>query len=248
MHHMNAASVVYLKTARTDDTGEARVLQELGAALRRVPPKPPGIAACTGYLQQDAVRLAAWSAGVRALEHLRDALFCAPGREQEMTALWRESLACACFARVLAVETQSNASLLTVAGLLQRAVDLVALRALAAAELASGKRLEGPVMQELAAARDEDLESRVISHWALSLPLGALLRGWRIDQPHATRSIDVRVLMLAQALAAERVRESVTPPSLVESAAADLDLPMSLVEKARSAGGGIADLLKLLNS
>ena len=48
------------------------------------------------------------------------------------------------FARVLAVETQSNASLLTLAGLLQRAVDLVALRALAAAELASGQRLDGP--------------------------------------------------------------------------------------------------------
>jgi HDOD domain len=245
---MNASSVVYLKTAtRTVDAGESRVLQELGAALRRVPPKPPGIAACTGYLQQEAVRLASWSAGIRSLQHLRDSLFCAPGREQEMVGLWRESLACACFARVLAVETQSNASLLTVAGLLQRAVDLVALRALAAAELASGQRLDGPVMQELAAARDEDLESRVISHWALSLPLGALLRGWRIDQPNATRAIDVRVLMLAQALAAERVRESVTPPSLVESAAADLELPLSLVEKGRSASADIETLLKLLS-
>ena len=55
----------------------------------------------------------------------------------------------------------------------------------------------------------------MISHWALSLPLGALLRGWRIDQPAATRSIDVRVLMLAQALAAELVRVG-PPPSLVE--------------------------------
>jgi HDOD domain len=247
---MNASSVVYLKTAtRTvDDTGEQRVLQELGAALRRVPPKPPGIAACTGYLQQEAVRLASWSAGIRSLQHLRDSLFCAPGREQEMAGLWRESLACACYARVLAVETQSNASLLTVAGLLQRAVDLVALRALAAAELASGQRLNGPVMQELAAARDEDLESRVISHWALSLPLGALLRGWRIDQPHSTRPIDVRVLMLAQALAAERVREAVTPPSLVESAAADLELPLSLVEKGRAASADIAALLQLLSA
>ncbi len=246
---MNAASVVYLNTARAvSDTGEARVLQELGLALRRVPPKPAGIAACTGYLQQDAVRLAAWSAAIRSLQSLRDSLFCAPGREQEMAGLWQESLACACFARVLALETQSNASLLTVAGLLQRAVDLVALRALAAAELASGQRLDGPVMQELAAARDEDLECRVISHWALSLPLGALLRGWRVEQPALLRPIDVRVLMLAQALAAEHVRESVTPPSLVESAAADLELPLALVEKARSAGDGIAALLKMLAS
>jgi hypothetical protein len=245
---MNASSVVYLKTPRTREelSGDARVLQELGLALRRVPPKPPGIAACTGYLQQDAVRLAAWSAGIRSLQQLRDSLFCAPGREREMANLWRESLACACFARVLAVETQSNASLLTVAGLLQRAVDLVALRALAAAELASGQRLEGPVMQELAAARDEDLECRVISHWALSLPLGALLRGWRVDQPNAARAIDVRVLMLAQALAAERIRESTAPPSLVEAAAADLDLPMSLVEKGRAAAADIEALLQLL--
>jgi hypothetical protein len=247
---MNAASVVYLKTParNVEETGDARVLQELGLALRRVPPKPPGIAACTGYLQQDAARLAAWSVGIRALQAFRDALFCAPGREQEMSDLWRESLACACFARVLAIETQSNASLLTVAGLLQRAVDLVALRALAAAELASGQRLEGPVMQELAAARDEDLECRVISHWALSLPLGALLRGWRMEQPNATRAIDVRVLMLAQAMAAERVRESLTPPSLVESAAADLDLPMALVEKGRAAAADIEALLMLLTS
>ncbi len=103
-------------------------------------------------------------------------------------------------------------------------------------------------MQELAAARDEDLECRVISHWALSLPLGALLRGWRIDQPNATRSIDVRVLMLAQALAAERVRESITPPSLVESAAADLELPMALVEKGRAATADIEALLQLLTA
>jgi len=221
-------------------------MQEMSAALRRVPPKPPGIASCTGNLQQEAARLGTWSTGVRALQHLRDSLFVAPGREQEMLDLWRESLACACFARVLAIETQSNASLLTVAGLLHRAVDLVALRALAAAEQASGHRLEGPVMQELAAARDADLEGRVVSHWALSLPLGALLRGWRVDQPASTRPIDVRVLMLAQALAAERVNGAVAPPSLVESAAADLELPLSLVEKGRATSADIQSLLQLL--
>ena len=244
---MNASSVVYLSTARkVTDTGELRVMQELGAALRRVPPKPVGIASCTGYLQQDAARLVAWTTAVRALEHLRDSLFVAPGREPEMLGLWRESLACACFARVLAIETQSNASLLTVAGLLQRAVDLVSLRALAAAEQASGQKLEGLVMHELATARDEELECRVISHWALSLPLGALLRGWRIEQPAATRPIDVRVLMLAQALAAELVHGSAATPSLVEAAAADLELSMSLVEKGRSASPDIQALLKLL--
>jgi len=245
---MNASSVVYLSTAtrKVTDTGELRVMQELGAALRRVPPKPVGIASCTGYLQQDAARLVAWSTAVRALEHLRDSLFVAPGREQEMSGLWRESLACACFARVLAIETQSNASLLTVAGLLQRAVDLVSLRALAAAEQASGQKLEGLVMHELAAARDEELEGRVISHWALSLPLGALLRGWRIEQPAATRPIDVRVLMLAQALAAELVHGSAATPSLVEAAAADLELTQSLVEKGRAASADIQALLKLL--
>jgi hypothetical protein len=52
--------------------------------------------------------------------------------------------------------------------------------------------------------------------------------------------------MLAQALAAERVRESTAPPSLVEAAAADLDLPMSLVEKGRAAAADIEALLQLL--
>ena len=165
-----------------------------------------------------------------------------------MADLWRESLACACFARVLAIETQSNASLLTVAGLLQRAVDLVALRALAAAELASGQRLEGPVMQELAAARDEDLECRVISHWALSLPLGALLRGWRIDQPNATRSIDVRVLMLAQALAAERVRESIDAAQPGRGCGCGSRVALALVEKGRAATADIEALLQLLTA
>ena len=122
---------------------------------------------------------------------------------------------------MLAIETQSNASLLTVAGLLQRAVDIVSLRALAAAEQASGQKLEGLVMHELATARDEELECRVISHWALSLPLGALLRGWRIEQPAATRPIDVRLLMLAQALSAELVHGSTVTPSLVEAAAVE---------------------------
>lgn len=244
------ASVVYLRAATRAAAGipaEARVMQELGVALRRVPPKPPGIAACTGYLQQEVARLVAWPVAMRSLQCLRDSLFVAPGREAEILGLWRDSVACACFARVLATGTPVNVSLLTVAGLLNRAVDLVALRALAAAEQASGQRLEGPVLQELAAARDEELESRVISHWALSLPLGALLRGWRVDQPATSRTMEVRLLMLAQALAAEHVNESSTSPGLADAAVAELSLPPELVERGRAAGPDVAWLLQLLS-
>jgi hypothetical protein len=246
---MNASSVVYLRTAtRVDADGSPapRVMQELGAALRRVPPKPSGIAACTGYLQQELPRLVAWPVAMRSLQTLRDSLFVAPGRETEMLGLWRESLACACFARQLTVGTPINGSLLTVAGLLHRSADLVALRALAAAEHASGQRLEGQVMHELAAARDEELETRVILHWALSLPLGALLRGWRVDQPAVSRPMDLRLLMLAQALAAECVHESISPPGLAEAAVVDLNLPPELVEKGRAAAADIRELLQLL--
>ena len=106
---MSGATVVQLRVRTRPEslTPEApRVVAAFSNALLRSPPKPCGFAACVGYLQEEATQLQSRNMGMRALETLRSSLFMAPGREAEMALLWREALATACFARVVAVQTR----------------------------------------------------------------------------------------------------------------------------------------------
>lgn len=223
-----------------------RVLAAFSQALLRPPPKPPGLAACVGYLQEEAVQLQSRQMGMRALQNLRLSLFAAPGRDQEMALLWREALATACFARVVAVNTRFDAPLLTGAGLLHRAGEISALRALAQAEREAGQRMVGPVMEEILNARDDELVSRVTRCWSLPGELRLLILRWREEQNRIQRPESVDLLTMAQAFATELVHAATCTPGLVEAAREALKLPMLMVEQARAASQGIESLLARL--
>ena len=178
---MSEARVVYLKSAfrpAAPSADPSRILAALGIALRELPARPAGFATCVAYLQEEAGRLAVRPIAVRALQKFRDSLFHAPGRELEMRMLWRESLATACCARLIGLATQLDAPLLTGAGLLHRLEEVLALRSLADAEFRSGQRLRGPVLQELAAARDDRLaaarDPRMDAHRRTARPAAAM--------------------------------------------------------------------------
>src|SRR5690606_14514200 len=146
-----SSNVVQLRPAgRTDPFAPVapRLLGALEAELARCPPRPQGITACVAWLQEPPAQLGARQMAVRTLEQLRDGLFSAPGRRAEMALLWREALASACYARIIAAQTGFDGPLLTGAGLLHRVGEIAALRALARAETASGLRLIGPVRQQ----------------------------------------------------------------------------------------------------
>lgn len=221
-------------------------MSALAAELARCPPKPPGLAACVAWLQEPAQQLASRQMALRALDNLRGALFTAPGRDAEMTLLWREALASACFARIVAGEMKFDAPLLTGAALLHRAGEIAALRALAQAENSTGLRLVGPVMQQIMDAHDDELVSRVTRSWALPGELRLTILRWRDEQENLNRPTCVTLLMMAQALATELVHAATCTPGLVEVAQQSLGLPARLVVSARAATDGIHALLKQL--
>ena len=247
---MTSANVLYLRSRKQQVQDSAprdvRVIQAFSTALERCPPKPVGLAACIAWLQQPPAELGTRLMAVRALQSLRDSLFVAPGREAEMALMWREALATACYARVLAREAGTDAPLLTGVGLLHRAGEIAALRALAQAERETGQRLVGPVMREIFDADDDELASRVTRSWGLSGGMRLAIIRWREEQESLTRPECVTLLMLAQALTTELVHANSFTPGLVDAAGESLRLSPRLVEQARAATEDIAALLAVL--
>ena len=246
---MSAATVIPFRTRASNEAlaPEApRVVAAFSAALLRSPSKPNGIAACVGYLQEDSALVPGRQMGMRALQNLRVSLFSAPGREAEMSLLWREALATACYARVVAVLAHFDAPLLTGAGLLHRAGEIAALRALAQAERDEGQRLVGPVMQEILNARDDELVARVTRCWMLPCELRLLVMRWREEQEMLRRPESVSLLTMAQAFATELVHAATCTPGLVDAARGAMNFPVALVERVRAATPGINALLEQL--
>lgn len=220
-----------------------QLLNAFAGQLLRAPPKPAGIAACVAYLQEPLALLPSRRLAVRTLQTLRATLFVAPGREAEMTLLWREALATACFARAIARHAQFDMALLMGAGLLHRAGEIAALRALALAEQQCGQRIAGSVMEDVLAVCDDELVSRVTRSWALPGQLRLTIIHWREQQQSLTRPESVTLLMMAQALATGLVHAATCPPGLVEMAAETLHLPLSMIEQARAETTAVQALL-----
>jgi HD-like signal output (HDOD) protein len=242
---MPPSPVVYLQMGRSDalNPEAPRVIAAFGAALLRAPPKLVGFAACVAYLQESAEQLCTRQMGMRALENLRSSLFAAPGRDAEMALLWREAIATACYARVVADAAGFDAPLLTGAALLHRTGETAALRALAQAERETSQRLVGEVMQHILEARDDGLVARVTRSWSLPGELRLLILRWREEQEQSRRDEAVSLLTMSQALATELVHAATCVPGLAEAAREAMRLPQSLVQQARAASAGIEALL-----
>jgi len=246
---MTSADVINLH-ARLQESApnDARVIRAFSAALLRCPPKPLGVAGCVAWLQESPAQIASRPMALRALQSLRDSLFVAPGRDAEMALLWREALATACYARVLAQAGGFDAPLLTGVGLLHRAGEIAALRALAQAERETQQRLVGPIVQQIFDAGDDELASRVTRSWGLAGGLRLAIIRWREEQESLRRPECVTLLMLAQALTTELVHAATCTPGLAESAREALQLPATMIMQARDATAQIAALVTSLES
>lgn len=243
---MSVATLVPFAPRRSASTlgrQAPRLLSAFQAELARCPPKPPGLAACVAYLQEPFAQLPNRQMALRALQTLRNHLFTAIGRDAEMGLFWREALATACYARVIAQNSRSDASLLAGAGLLHRSAEIAALRALALAEQKTGERIAGSVIDEVLAASDDELFSRVTRSWQLPGQLRLTLINWREQQESLSRPEGVSLLMLAQAVATELVHAATCPPGLAEAACESLRLPFHLVERSRAETAAIETLL-----
>lgn len=245
---MSPTNVLHFHPRQLQDSSprDARVIRAFSAALARCPPKPTGVAACVAWLQEPPAKLSTQQIARRAFQSLQESLFVAPGREAEMALLWREALVTASYARVLAQVAGCDAPLLTGVGLLHRAGEIAALRALASAERESGERLVGPVMQEIFDANDDELASRVTRSWGLPGGMRLAIIRWHEEQESLRRPECVTLLMMAQALTTELVHAATCTPGLVEAASEALRLSQRMIEQARAATDGIAALLAVL--
>lgn len=240
------ATVVQLRPSGRPDPFapvQPRLLGALSAELGRCPPKPMAIPACVAWLQEPAAQLVSRQMALRALEGLRDSLFTAPGRDAEMALLWREALATACYARIVAAQMNFDSPLLTGAALLHRVGEIAALRALARAESSCELRLVGPVMQQIMDAQHDELVSRVTRSWGLPGELRLTILRWRDEQESLNRPQSVTLLLMTQALATELVHAATCTPGLVEVAQQSLGLPDGIVTAAHAATAGIDSLL-----
>jgi hypothetical protein len=221
----------------------SKLIDALSITLRELPARPAGLVSCVACLQESPGKIALRPFALRTLQRFRESLFHAPGRELEMRLFWREALATACFARVLARSLSLDATLLTGGALLHRLGEVLALRLLADAEFRSGQRFFGSMMSELAAARDASLVARAISEWTLAGALRDLLLQWREDHSATSSSESARLLAVAQLLGFERVHGEHGTPLVAEAACEELHFPRSILDQARALGAGIEQLL-----
>jgi hypothetical protein len=238
------------RQARPLSTGPNPLAAALAQALAEVPQRPAGLAACVAYLQEDPELLATREIGVRALIRFRDGLFAAPGREQQMRAVWRESLVTGCVASQLARLACLDGAVLTAGGLLHRMGDIWALTALARAEAATQVRLLGAAANEAFAARDADLAARMVAAWQLMPDVATAVLGWRscLDVGSSTAALTpAQAVYLSHLLAMEQLHSQFLTPGVIDAAAAELDVSPELLDAVRAAAAGADSLLQRLD-
>ena len=250
---MAESSVLLFKSTRAPrpvSTGPDPLAAALTLALAEMPPRPAGLAACVAYLQEAPEWLATRATGVRALGRFRDALFSAPGRSQQMRAVWRESLVTACVTAQLARLACLDAPVLTAAGLLHRMGDIWALTALARAEAATQVRLVGAAANEAYAARDADLAARMVAAWRLTPDVATAVLGWRscLDAGSPATALNpAQAVYLGRLLAMEQLHSNFCTPGVIDAAAAELTVSPELLDAVRAASAGADTLLQRLD-
>jgi hypothetical protein len=157
------------------------------------------------------------------LYQLREALFAAPGGEAAMVSLWREALATAVFACAFATLRGLDAGGTAVAGVLHRAGEAGARRALALAESASGIELDARARLQLCALHAQAFADELIRSWPLPPEVAVAINGWRRFGQFGAVSACAAVY-LAHLLAEELLNPDSLAPGVVEGAAAELGL------------------------
>lgn len=200
-----------------------RVLDALDAAMfsraRGIPARP----AVLGVLwTSSAERLdgKALDTALRSvLPDIRQAIYCAPGREIEMRALWREAIASAFLAIQLARRQGISAAAAGIGGLLHRAGDALALQALDATEREYGARADGSVRARLIALHEPTFTAGLVHAWQLPAMSAAAIVGWRRHGERAAETPESKAVYVAHLLAAELLLPGFCAPELTSAVA-----------------------------
>ncbi|MBV6418317.1 MAG: hypothetical protein CMLOHMNK_03135 [Steroidobacteraceae bacterium] len=176
-----------------------------------VPPKPAALGMLLRGEANDA-----------AAQQIAATLFVVVGRDHEAALLHDCALATRRKARALAPLVGAPLDTVDAAGLLHRAGEACALRALAHAEAGTQVRLDAPSRAELCAQHQGQFTEQLIRDWELPPPVAEVLRTWR--QFRATVSLAAAVVYYAHLLASHELHPEFFAPGLLRSVGAELGI------------------------
>ena len=168
------------------------------------------------------------AANEAAAHEVADTLFVVPGRDHDARQLRDSALATRRKALAVARLLHAPAGTVEAAGLLHRAGEACALRALALAESGVHVRLDTPSRAELCARHQAQFTEQLIQDWNLPAPVADVLRHWR--QFRATTSLAAAIVYYAHLLASEELHPEFFAPGLLRSVGAELGIDSSQLD------------------
>jgi hypothetical protein len=165
-----------------------------------------------------------------ALRTLQESLFLAPGREPEMHRVWRETLATAAFASLIAAPLGLDLRVLTGAALLHRLDEVLFVAAVARAESTTQLRLRGPTLRRAYSERDAMLDG-LFDAWDLDVRIVSAVRHWRscLDNPAGEGGFPPsHGVYYAHLLAMTRLYPEDGTPGILGLAARELRVPATV--------------------
>jgi len=183
------------------------------------------------------------------LRALRATLFVAPGREPEMHRIWRETLATAVLASLIAAPLRLDRCVMAGAALLHRLDEMLFVAAVAHAETTTPLRLRGPALRRAYSERDAVLEG-LLDGWDLDPRIVPAVRNWRScldlgeDDDGFTAS---RGVYFAHLLAMTRLYPEEGAPGIVELAARELGVPDAVAQTVGDAAHWLSRTFRTLS-
>lgn len=157
-----------------------------------------------------------------AAREIADVLFVVTGRDREAKLLRDGALVTRRKALRVAELLRAPRETVGLAGLLHRAGEACALRALALAEGGTQVRLDAPSRAELCARHQLQFTEQLIREWRLPAPVAEALRNWR--QFRSTSSSSAAIVYYAHLLASEELHPEFFAPGLLRSVGAELGI------------------------
>ena len=224
----------------------------LGAMLlherARLAAQPAAFRAAVNSLA-DAVPPAGGSLDLAPLRALHATLFVAPGREPEMHRIWRETLATAVLAGLIAGPLRLDRSVLVGAALLHRLDEVLFVAAVARAESTTPLRLHGSALRRAYSERDAVLDG-LLDGWDLDARIAPAVRDWRgcLDRRDGADGFAAsRGVYFAQLLAMTRLHPEEGAPGIVELAARELGVPDAVMQAVGAAAQDLSRTFQALS-
>jgi len=215
--------------------------------LRSIPVSPAWVAAAPSSIAITTREQA-------RIDEIHDLIFSLPeavgavdsplleNRRKDLDALWREAVATMCYSAQIATIQKGAIGATLLAGLLHRAGQALAIRALALAELEQNVRLDPTSTADWLTRTAGAVFDALAREWQISDKVVQIVKLWQAyaedTQPHEAQAV-----YLGHVLAMELLYPDWSSPEAIDAAASELDINAETLEWVR---GERAQILRLL--